>query len=66
MEATKQALPSVVALWRDTEGQDLIEYSLLLAFVALMLVSILTSMKTNLTSILTRVSSSLSSAVAAS
>jgi Flp pilus assembly pilin Flp len=66
MKAIMQALPSIVALWRDTEGQDLVEYSLLLAFVALMLVSILTSMKTNLTTILTKISSALSSAAAVS
>lgn len=32
--------------WQDEQGQDLVEYSLLLAFVALCAVGILSSMQT--------------------
>jgi Flp pilus assembly pilin Flp len=38
-------------LWREESGQDLIEYSLLLAFVALAASAILTSVSTSLTTI---------------
>ena len=50
--------------WRGEEGQDLVEYSLLLSFVALAAVTALTTVKTSISTIWSSVNSSL--AVAAS
>jgi Flp pilus assembly pilin Flp len=50
------------AFWMEEEGQDMVEYALLLAFVALAAVSLLTGVKTSINSIWTSVSSNLSSA----
>ena len=52
-------------LWnflREEEGQDLIEYTLLLAFVALAVAALFTSMKTSIVSIWTDASGQLSTA----
>ncbi len=50
------------AFWIEEEGQDMVEYALLLAFVALAAVSLLTGVKNSINSIWTSVSSNLSSA----
>jgi Flp pilus assembly pilin Flp len=50
------------AFWMEEEGQDMVEYALLLAFVALAAVSLLTGVKSSINSIWTSVSSNLSSA----
>jgi Flp pilus assembly pilin Flp len=47
---------------RDEGGQDLIEYTLLLAFVALTAAALMTSMKTSVSSIWTNASSRLKGA----
>jgi Flp pilus assembly pilin Flp len=47
---------------RDEQGQDLIEYTLLLAFVALTAAALLTTMKTSVSSIWTNASSRLAGA----
>jgi Flp pilus assembly pilin Flp len=40
-----------VALWRDENGQDLIEYALLLAFVALVCVGLMSNVGTSMTTL---------------
>ena len=50
------------AIWREEDGQDLVEYSLLLAFMALAAVSILSSTSSSVSSLWTKISSTLASA----
>jgi len=52
----------VKGFWKEEEGQDLIEYSLLLGFVALFSVSIYTTVTGNITTIWGNASSALVSA----
>jgi Flp pilus assembly pilin Flp len=54
------------AIWREEDGQDLVEYSLLLAFIALAAVSILSSTSSSVSSLWTKISSTLASAAASS
>jgi len=62
MEAPQHSTPFLVALWKETDGQDMVEYALLLAFLAIAAVSFLTGIKSSMTSIWTKASSTLSSA----
>lgn len=48
--------------WKEEEGQDLIEYALLLGFISLAVVTIISSMTTSLQSIYSRTSVAVSSA----
>ena len=50
------------AFWQDEEGQDLVEYALLLAFIALAAVSVLGGVKTSISTIFTGVSTNLATA----
>jgi Flp pilus assembly pilin Flp len=50
------------AFWREEDGQDLVEYSLLLAFIALGAVTILTSTSTSLNKLWSTIGNTLSSA----
>jgi Flp pilus assembly pilin Flp len=52
------------ALWQEEDGQDLVEYSLLLAFIALGAVAILSSTSKSLNSLWSTISTTLSSAAA--
>jgi Flp pilus assembly pilin Flp len=52
-------------LWADDRGQDLVEYSLLLAFIALAAVAVLNSARTNIRTLWQDISNALSDAVAA-
>lgn len=52
-----------LALKRDDDGQDLIEYSLMLAFVALVAVALLSGIETNIHSLWDSVDNALSDAV---
>jgi Flp pilus assembly pilin Flp len=54
------------SLWREEDGQDLVEYSLLLGFVAIASMAALGGVKTSVTGIWGSVNRDLSSAVAAS
>jgi Flp pilus assembly pilin Flp len=49
------------SLYRDERGQDMVEYSLLLAFIALAAVALLTGIKTQIKGLWTTISSTLSS-----
>ncbi|MBV9760428.1 MAG: Flp family type IVb pilin [Acidobacteriaceae bacterium] len=50
------------AFWREEDGQDLVEYSLLLAFIALAAVTVLTSTSSSLNKLWDTISNTLSSA----
>ena len=52
------------AFLKEEEGQDMVEYALLLAFVALAAVSLLSGVKSSINSIWSSVSSNLSTAAA--
>jgi Flp pilus assembly pilin Flp len=51
------------SLWRDEEGQDMVEYALLLGFIVLCAAAILTTTRTQISQTWSTISSSLSSAV---
>ncbi len=50
------------AFWQEENGQDLVEYSLLLAFIALAAVAVLGNVKTSISTIWNSISSTLASA----
>ncbi|MBV9156342.1 MAG: Flp family type IVb pilin [Acidobacteriaceae bacterium] len=54
------------AFWQEEDGQDLVEYSLLLAFIALAAVALLQSAKSSINSLWTNISSALANAASAS
>jgi Flp pilus assembly pilin Flp len=54
--------PHVTVFWRHEDGQDLVEYSLLLAFIALAAISILSSVSGSVSSLWTSINSKLTSA----
>ena len=49
--------------WQEEDGQDLVEYSLLLAFIALAAVAILSGVKNQIATLWTSISNALSDAV---
>ena len=53
---------SQLRFWKDTHGQDLIEYALMAGFVAVAAGAVLPNISTSVTSIFTQVQSSLSAA----
>ncbi|HEY3936817.1 MAG TPA: Flp family type IVb pilin [Bryobacteraceae bacterium] len=48
--------------WKEEDGQDMVEYSLLLAFIALAAVGLLSGIKTSISTIWQSISTNLSSA----
>ncbi len=52
------------ALWQEEDGQDLVEYSLLLAFIALAAVTVLSSTSSSLNKLWDTISNTLSNAAA--
>ena len=52
------------AFWKEEDGQDMVEYALLLAFVALAAVGVLGTVKSSISSIWNSVDSNLSTAAA--
>jgi Flp pilus assembly pilin Flp len=52
----------LAALWQEEEGQDLVEYSLLLAFIALAAIALLSAAGGSVKAIWTTVNSNLTSA----
>ena len=54
------------AFWQEEDGQDLVEYSLLLAFIALAAVALLQSAKTSINTLWTNISTALANAATAS
>ena len=55
----------LTAILRDDEGQDLVEYALLMAFLALFAVAVLHNMGTRLTTLWNSLSGSVSDAIVA-
>ena len=51
--------------WKEEDGQDLVEYSLLLAFIALAAVALLGSVKTSVNGLWSSVNSAMTNANAA-
>jgi pilus assembly protein Flp/PilA len=49
----------LMRFWREEEGQDLVEYSLLLAFIAVASVAVLTTIKGSISTIWSSINSSL-------
>lgn len=52
----------LAALWQEEEGQDLVEYSLLLAFIALAAIALLSAAGGSVKSIWTSINANLTSA----
>jgi Flp pilus assembly pilin Flp len=50
-------------LWQEESGQDMVEYSLLLAFIVVCAAAVMTSTRVQISTIWSTISSSLSSAV---
>jgi pilus assembly protein Flp/PilA len=50
------------AFWQEEDGQDMVEYALLLAFIALVGITLLSGVKGSITSIWTSVNTNLTSA----
>ncbi len=63
IERIKQAVWSSV-LWKDTRGQDLVEYALLGGFVAVAAGALLPGISTSISKIFSRMSSVLTAAAA--
>jgi Flp pilus assembly pilin Flp len=57
--------PALQAFWNGEDGQDMVEYSLLLAFIALAAVGLLSGIKTTINGLWSSISSTLSSTSAA-
>jgi len=53
----------LLTLWREDEGQDMVEYALLLSFIVVCAAAILTSTRAQISSVWSTINSSLSSAV---
>jgi Flp pilus assembly pilin Flp len=53
--------PALRAFWNREDGQDMVEYSLLLAFIALAAVGLLSGIKVQLTSLWSSINSTLAS-----
>jgi Flp pilus assembly pilin Flp len=66
LAATQNIWAWLSDFWTETDGQDLIEYSLLLGFFAITSLAVLAGIKSSMTSIWTKVNSTLSSGTAAS
>ncbi len=50
------------AFWQEEDGQDLVEYSLLLAFIALAAVALLNGVKGSISSVWTSINSNMTNA----
>src|ERR1700722_8042191 len=54
-------LRHIRCFWKDEQGQDMVEYALLLAFIALATTGLLTGVKTQIKGLFSTISSTLSS-----
>ncbi|HWF47016.1 MAG TPA: Flp family type IVb pilin [Bryobacteraceae bacterium] len=52
----------VKGFWQDEQGQDLVEYSLLLAFIALAAVGVLSTVKSSISTIWNSINTTLTTA----
>jgi Flp pilus assembly pilin Flp len=62
-DSTVEMLPVLQKLWSKEEGQDMVEYALLLGFIVVCAVGIMTGVRTQMSATWSTISSSLSSAV---
>ena len=53
---------ALLAFWKEEDGQDLVEYSLLLAFIALAAVALLSTAKGNISTLWGTINNGLTSA----
>ena len=53
------------AFWQEEDGQDLVEYALLMAFIALAAVAVLNTVQTNIKTLWSDISNALQDAVTA-
>ena len=56
--------PNLKAFWQEEDGQDLVEYSLLLAFIALAAVALLSSAGRSIKTMWTGINSQMANAAA--
>ena len=56
----------LLKLWKDTRGQDLLEYALMVGFVAVTVAVTLPGVSTNVSKIFSKVSSTMAAAAAQS
>jgi len=56
--------PILRKLWKETEGQDLIEYALMAGFVALAAAALMPNVTSSISTIFSKINSLLSSAAA--
>jgi len=56
---------TLYAFWQEEDGQDLVEYSLLLAFIALAAIAILSAASKNISTLWTDISDALQDATTA-
>ncbi len=52
------------AFFKEEDGQDLVEYSLLLAFIALAAIAVLSAVRTSVSTIWSKINSTLTNAAA--
>ena len=55
-------LKTIKALWQEEDGQDLVEYSLLLAFIALATIGVLTTVQGSIKTLWATISTKLGTA----
>jgi Flp pilus assembly pilin Flp len=55
--------PVLQKLWSEEDGQDMVEYALLLSFIVVCAVGVMTGVRTQMSATWSTISSSLSSAV---
>lgn len=57
-------MTNLAAFWKDEQGQDMVEYSLLLVLIAAVAILVLTSLGTSVVSVYDKLTSALSRATA--
>jgi pilus assembly protein Flp/PilA len=62
----RDSMRRLLKLWKDTRGQDLLEYALMVGFVAVTVAVTLPGVSTNVSKIFSKVSSTMSAAAAQS
>ena len=63
---TTQAINALVRIWKNRQGQDLIEYALMAGFVAVAAGAVMPSVATSISTIFSQISSVLSAAASQS
>jgi Flp pilus assembly pilin Flp len=61
MRIVRALVKCLYALYKDEDGQDMVEYSLILAFIALAAVGLLSGIKVQIKGLFSTISSTLSS-----